>query len=58
MNPSDDRLVRIEERLARLEALAGVILNHIGLPAQQAQQHVEAALHRQATGTATSTERD
>jgi hypothetical protein len=50
MNPSEDRLARIEERLTRLEALAGVILNHIGLHPQLAQQHVEAELRRQAPG--------
>ncbi len=50
MNPSDDRLARIEERLARLEALAGVILNHIGLHPQTANQAVESALRRQAPG--------
>lgn len=50
MTPDEDRLARIEERLMRLEALAGVILQHIGLHPQLAQQHVEAELRRQAPG--------
>ena len=48
MDSNEDRLAHLEQRMARLEALAGVILNHVGLPAQQANQHVEAELRRQA----------
>jgi hypothetical protein len=50
MNPNEDRLARIEQRLARLEALAGVILQHIGLPPERASQMVEAQLRRQSQG--------
>ncbi len=50
MNPNEDRLARIEQRLARLEALAGVILQHVGLPAERANQMVDAELRRQSPG--------
>ena len=45
-----DRLAQIEARMARLEALAGVILQHIGLPPERANQAVETMLRRQAPG--------
>jgi hypothetical protein len=48
MDSNEDRLASLEQRMARLEALASVILNHIGLPPQQANQAVETALRRQA----------
>jgi hypothetical protein len=48
MDSNDDRLANLEQHMARLEALAGVILNHIGLSPQQANQHVENELRRQA----------